>query len=103
MSRTSVLGAAALACALFADCDRNKDILPSEPPRTASPQGSAAVAPPSAAPVVVRDEDIPVQADFEEAAEKDITPANITDQLARIEKELSPEPPALPDKRKGMR
>ena len=42
----------------------------------------------SSDPFRIDDEDVPVSADYEEEALKSITPANVEDEVAKMEKEL---------------
>jgi hypothetical protein len=104
MIRARIALFAALAGALaLAGCDRNKDReavrsetaatagTPPTPPATAGGRGAAGAATNTAGAgaSAVRDEDIPTIADFEEQAEKNITPANMETELARLEKEIA--------------
>lgn len=85
----------------FAGCDDDRKGMPMSeqpaPPRApANTAATPAVTPQSPTPAApqpqaVRDEDIPVEADFEEETERDITPANMEAELASIEKALAAE------------
>lgn len=102
MTRANVLTAIAL-CAALAGCEEKKPAPVAEPTGTAAAPGRPGPGAPGAAtttttPAVtapatatVRDEDIPVEADFEEQAEKDIVPGNLDAELTKIEKELAAE------------
>jgi hypothetical protein len=67
---------------LSASCEKEKA------PDQAAPTASVA-APPNAAPAAaLANENIPVAADFEEEAEKSITPANYKTELDSLEAEI---------------
>jgi hypothetical protein len=78
------LAASTLLC-LSASCDKDKDEKKAEPAAAPSAAAAPTVAAPAPTPV---NETIPVAADFEEEAEKSITPANYKSELDSIEKEL---------------
>jgi hypothetical protein len=78
----TILAASTLLC-LSAACDKEEK----KPEPAAAP--SAVAAPTVAAPAApVANETIPVAADFEEEAEKSITPANYKSELDSLEKEI---------------
>lgn len=97
MKRTSVLVVGAL-CLALAGCEEKKEVAPM-PAATGAAPGRPVGAPATATTttttpaVVVSDQDIPVEADFEEEAEKEIVPGNLDAELTKIEKELAAETP----------
>ncbi|MCC6557080.1 MAG: hypothetical protein IT372_29360 [Polyangiaceae bacterium] len=74
MNRTLLALGLSAAAALSAGCE--------EPPKGAPTAGSAA---PAAA---LTDQDVPLPSDFEDEAEKSITPANYKAEADAIEKEI---------------
>lgn len=73
--------------------------VPSYPGAPAVPSGSTpSTTPPPASPVtnapVIMDRDIPVEADYEEEAEREIRPGNLDAEMTRIEQELAQAPAA---------
>jgi hypothetical protein len=88
MNRVMTILAASTMLCLSASCDKEEK--KPEPVAAASapatPPAAAPAAPAPAAPAA--NETIPVAADFEEEAEKSITPANYKSELDSIEKEL---------------
>jgi hypothetical protein len=82
----TILAASTMLC-LGAACDKEEK--KPEPVAAASaPATPPAAAPAAPAPAPAANETIPVAADFEEEAEKSITPANYKSELDSIEKEL---------------
>jgi hypothetical protein len=102
MRRAGLL-AAFTVCAILAGCDEKKEHAPtSEPTGMAAAPGRPGLGAPGTATtttttaattmtVGVADQDIPVEADFEEEAERDIVPGNMEAELTKIEKELAGE------------
>ena len=66
------------ATALIAGCEEEKK-------HEAAPTAS------SAAPAAIKDEDLPVEADFDDEAEKQISPTNYKSELDTLDKEISAE------------
>jgi hypothetical protein len=73
-------------------CSDSDGDAPATSASAAAPSAST-VAPPSASGPY-RDEDLPVPPDYEEEAEKAVTPSNYKDKLAEIERELEPPAPS---------
>ena len=96
MKRTSVLVVGAL-CLALAGCEEKKEVAPTPAATGAAPGkpvGAPATATTTTTPaVVVSDQDIPVEADFEEEAERDLVPGNMEAELTKIEKELAADTP----------
>lgn len=99
MKRTSVLVVGAL-CLALAGCEEKKEVAPTPAatgaaPGKPAPGGPATATTPATTPTppTVSDQDIPVEADFEEEAEKEIVPGNLDAELTKIEKELAAETP----------
>lgn len=99
MIRRGMLATAIVTLAAAAGCENDPSRRES-PAREPAPQQTGqpgAMAPPTPTPttpaatatMTVRDEDIPTPMDFEEEAEKEITPANLEEKLAQIEKDLA--------------
>lgn len=53
--------------------------------------GATTESKPAAAAAPLKDEDVPVEADFDDEAEKDITPASYKAEVDALEKEISAE------------
>jgi hypothetical protein len=83
MKRFGILLALSALVCVGSSCEKEKT------PEPAAPTPSAAVAPTPAPPVAApANETIPVTADFEDEAEKTITPANYKSELDSLEKEI---------------
>ena len=90
MTRIIALASTLALATLLAACDEKPHSTPSQEPTPQRPATALTVTPtPTVATPVIRDEDIPTLADFEEEAEREITPANMEAHLARIEKDLT--------------
>jgi hypothetical protein len=84
-----------LCACLFVACGENAG-QPS-PAASAAPSASAATAPSAAgseAGASYKDADLPVPGDFEEEAEKSLTPSNYKEKLAELRGEIAPDEPA---------
>lgn len=100
MKRTSVLVVSTL-CLALTGCEEKKHVAPTPEVTGAAPGKPTPGAPATATPTTtttpvtptVSDQDIPVEADFEEEAERDIVPGNMDAELTKIEKELAAEMP----------
>ena len=80
----------ALALILCAACKKEE---PPPAPVTETPPAAPAAEPPKAADVApsVDAENLPVEEDFEDEAEKEVTAANVNQKLDELEKEIAAE------------
>ncbi|MBW2526139.1 MAG: hypothetical protein JRI23_18300 [Deltaproteobacteria bacterium] len=92
--RTLCIAAISFLLLLTASCDQGGDKKPTKAAATSKATAAATAKPTTKAAAKddgaeLDDEDIPVAADFEDKAEKEISEDNLEDKLAELEKELS--------------
>lgn len=93
MMKRAALLTATVALLALAACDNNKPSTETKPEEPAAKNAPTATPPVATAPVqaavTVADSDLATSADFEEAAEKAITPKTYKTELASIEADLA--------------
>lgn len=82
---------ALLAAIVFMGCGKKEDAAPAAKPEKAAEAPKDAPTPattPAALAGAAQDDDVPTIADFEEAAEKDITKDNVEAEVDKLAKEI---------------